>query len=111
MNAQQLVNRLTRLRKDDDLAELLRAALLIALHAPDLNNLDDDEKIERQLQEIEWQMRASLDQHAAVADELDSLATTAPCDFTSEHLWTLVRAIKVQNQILNLYLGAGWAES
>ena len=111
MNAQQLVSRLTRLRKDYDLAELLRAALLIVLHSPDLENLDDEEQIERQLQEIEWQMRASLDQHAAVADELDNLATTAPCDFTSEHLWTLVRAIKVQNQILNLYLGPSWAES
>ena len=106
MNAQQLINRLTSLRKDEDTAELLRAALLIALHVPDLTNLQTDEQLERQLQELEWQMRAALDQHAAVADELDGLAATSPCDFNAEHLWTLVRAIKVQNQILNMYLAS-----
>jgi hypothetical protein len=111
VNAQQLVDRLTRLRENDDTAEVLRAALLLALHAPDLNDLEDDEQVERQLRDVEWQMRAALDQHAAVADELDSLASTAPCDFSSDHLWTLVRAIKVQHQILNLYLGPSWTES
>lgn len=105
MNAQQLMNSLARLRSDDDPAELLRAGLLLVLHTPDLAILENDDSIQQQLQEIELQMRASLDQHAAVADELDSLATTAPADFTSDHLWTLVRAIKVQNQLLNLYLG------
>ena len=107
MNAQQLIDSLARLRSDDEPAELLRSALLLALHTPDLSKLHDDDSVARQLQEIELHMRASLDQHAAVADELDNLATTEPCDFTSDHLWTLVRAIKVQNQLLNIYLGPG----
>lgn len=105
MNAQRLINSLARLRNDDEPAELLRAALLLALHTPDPAILENDSLIEQHLHEIELQMRASLDQHAAVADELDSLASTAPCDFSSDHLWTLIRAIKVQNQLLNLYLG------
>ncbi len=105
MEAQQLTQQLAELRPDLPPAELLRLALLLALQNPDLRVLASNGQLERQCQEIGLQLSATSDQHAAVADELDSLAATAPCDFSPTHLWTLVRAIKVQNQIINLYLG------
>ena len=105
VDALQLTQRLTKLRPHAEPAEQLRLALLLALQSPDLNVLGDDQELERHCQKVDLLLSATSDQHAAVTDELDSLATTAPCDFSPDHLWTLVRAIKVQNQILHLYLG------
>lgn len=79
--------------------------LLVSLQLSDLGEPVSDEELDRTCQAISLQLSASGDQHAAVTDELDSLAATAPCDFSPDHLWTLVRAIKVQSQLLNLYLG------
>lgn len=105
MSAQQLVNAIAELRPQYTAAEHLRIALLLSLQNDDLEQLSDANELERQLIEITIQLSATTDQHAAVAGELDSLAATSPCEFTPEHLWTLVRALKVQSQILNLYLG------
>lgn len=111
MEAQQLTIKLAELRPDLPTAELLRLALLLALQNPDLRILENAGELERQCQETGLQLTATSDQHAAVADEIDALAATAPCDFSPSHLWTLVRAIKVQNQIINLYLGPCAAQS
>lgn len=105
MDAVKLITRLRRLRPGDETSELLRMGLLLALKHGDISELPDDRKLTQQCQEIAMQLSARSDQHAAVADELDSLAATEPSDFTPQHLWTLVRALKVQSQILNLYLG------
>ena len=48
----------------------------------------------------QWQ--AQSDRLAAVAEELDSLAATEPCEFQPAHIWTLIRAIKVQQQALDM---------
>lgn len=61
--------------------------------------------IDQRMQDISLQLSVHEDQHAAIADDLDSLASTEPCQFNVQHLWTLVRAIKVQSQLLGFYLG------
>jgi hypothetical protein len=89
-------------------------ALLLSLHCSDEEGdspaspavaFESDEELLLRSQDISMQLNAAGDQHAAVADELDSLAATAPCDFSPSHVFTLVRAIKVQSQVLSLYLG------
>jgi hypothetical protein len=37
--------------------------------------------------------------------ELEELAQSNPKQFTLEQIWTLIRAIKVQSQVLQLYVG------
>lgn len=54
--------------------------------------------------DISLELTAATDQHAAISVELDSLAANAPCQFSPEHLWSLVRAIKLQGRILEFYL-------
>ena len=110
MDALQLVELLQEARPGCEPAEHLRMALLISLQNPSLADIHDPEKLDAMCQEIAMQMSATSDQHSAVADELDSLAATAPCDFSPDHLWTLIRAIKVQSQMLNLYLGPSQAK-
>jgi hypothetical protein len=47
-------------------------------------------------------LRSMDEQHAAVAQELDRLASTTPQEFEPSHVWTLIRAIKIQSQIIDL---------
>lgn len=86
-------------------AEAFRLAMLLCHAAPSVDALADDQLRSRLLADIQLQISMHEDQHAAIAAELDSLASTEPCDFSVNHLWTLIRAIKVQSQLLNFYLG------
>ncbi|MEO8268966.1 MAG: hypothetical protein ABI557_04540 [Aureliella sp.] len=106
-----LVQRLARLYPHYGQSELLRMGLLLSLHQPevmagelDFERVSDDELFSLS-QDVSLQLSAAGDQHAAVADELDSLAATSACDFSPNHVFTLVRAIKIQSRVLDLYLG------
>lgn len=89
-------------------AEVFRMAMLLCHANPQLD-LDDEaaqlEMLDRQIRELTLQLALHEDQHAAIAEDLECLASTEPCQFSVQHLWTLIRAIKVQSQLLNLYLG------
>ena len=89
-------------------AETLRMAMLLC-HSPcdgaPAERLDDPAALDERIRDLELQLAGHEDQHAAIAQELDSLASTEPCHFSVQHLWTLIRAIKVQSQLLNFYLG------
>ena len=101
----QLINQLARLFPEYQPAELLRMGLLVAVHhGADAGPIADHE-LRDQCQAIALQLGAASDQHAAVSEELDSLAATSPCQFSPQHVFMLVRAIKIQSQVLNLYLG------
>ena len=58
------------------------------------------------LDEVQLRMHSIDDQHAAVANELDQLALTQPCEFEPKHVWTLIRAVKVQSQFVDMLTGA-----
>lgn len=125
-NTTGLIQRLAQLYPHYGQAELLRMALLITLHPSDRTSRggsfdsagelgsesptavtpDDDDDLLRHSHEISVQLNAAGDQHAALAEELDGLAAIAPCDFSPEHLFALVRAIRVQSRVLNMYLGS-----
>ena len=40
-----------------------------------------------------------------MTEELEQLAHSDPKDFSQDQIWVLIRAIKVQSQILQLYVG------
>jgi hypothetical protein len=75
------------------------------LQIQNLEELNAPGRLEKMIREVQLHLQATTDQHAAVAEELDQLASTQPTEFSPDHLWTLLRAIKVQSQILQLYLG------
>ncbi len=122
----RLIQQLAELYPAYGQAELLRMALLLTLHplgsseatqwchageqwSSDSQAASSPARTEELLwhsQAISLRLSAAGDQHAALAEELDSLAATAPCDFSPEHLFALARAIRVQSRMLDLYLGA-----
>jgi len=81
-------------------------AMLICDRDPQLSCLSDKQSFGCLLEESLLKMQSLDDQHAAVTHELEELASTEPCEFHPKHVWTLIRAIKVQSQFVDLLTGA-----
>jgi hypothetical protein len=81
-------------------------AMLICDRDPELLCLSDKQSFGCLLEESQLKMQSLDDQHAAVSNELGELASTEPCEFQPKHVWTLIRAIKVQSQFVDLLTGA-----
>ncbi len=56
-------------------------------------------------QETGLRLQAATDQHAAMTEELEELAGRTPAEFGEHEIWILIRAIKVQSRILQMYVG------
>lgn len=105
MNLIQLIERIQTLQPDTDPSDVARMALLMVQRDPNLRALQDEEHLMSIYRDVQLRIQATTDQHAAVAEELDNLASSDPCEFSPDHVWTLIRAIKVQSHILQMYLG------
>ncbi len=104
MQLTDLVSKLEQLFPMDSPSMIARKALMMSVSVKDdLSRLDDNGDFESCCAEVEFAMNVSEDQQAAVAEELDTLASSNPCEFSPKHVWTLIRAIKVQKQSLDLY--------
>ncbi len=64
-----------------------------------MNSLELGERIKQLRRQYAW----GLDQESAVAEELEQLAATPPAAFSPSHVATLIRAIRVQQQLLDFY--------
>ena len=71
----------------------------------DSSALYDAQEFQKICDEVNLRLSFATDQHAAMVDELTQLTKSAPQDFTSDQIWMLVRAIKVQSQMLSFYTG------
>jgi len=105
MTCQQLAQRIESLQPDAGVRDVARLCLLLANTSDDVTKLDDDRTLTAAWREASLRLQAATDQHAAMTEELELLAQSDPHEFTSEQIWVLIRAIKVQGQILQLYLG------
>ncbi|MGE0609023.1 MAG: hypothetical protein AB7O62_18155 [Pirellulales bacterium] len=105
MNCQELAARIQRLQPEAQPRDVARLCLLLANHVDDLSLLSDDNLLTQAWREIGMRLQAATDQHAAMTDDIDGLAQTDPREFTTEQIWVLVRSIKVQSQVLQLYVG------
>ena len=105
MNCQELASRIERLQPEAETCDVARLCLLLANSSEDVHEFGDDTALTAAWQEIGLRLQAATDQHAAMTEELENLARSDPQKFTPEQIWVLIRAIKVQSQILQLYLG------
>jgi hypothetical protein len=110
MQIYEIIDRLACYCGHRDESELLRMAFLISLRVESLSELDDAE-LEAHCEAVTVELQVATEQHAAVSAELDQLAETSPCEFSPDHVWTLVRAIKAQSRFLQMYLGKTEARS
>jgi len=104
MQIYEIIDRLACHCGHRDESELLRLAFLISLRVESLSELDDA-TLAAHCEAVSLELEVATEQHAAVSEELDQLADTLPCEFSPDHIWTLVRAIKAQGRFLQIYLG------
>jgi len=103
MTCHELAARLSEMQSDLAPVDVARLTLLILSHCDDTARLADDGELLAAWQNAAFRLEAASDQHAAVAQELDQLCADGPIQFTPDQLWILLRAVKVQSQILELY--------
>lgn len=106
MHCDELASRIQRLQPQADARDVARLCLLLANHVDDMEQLDDDRCLVRAWREMGVRLQAATDQHAAMTEELERLAEGRPDQFSAEQIRTLIRAIKVQSQVLQLYVGS-----
>jgi hypothetical protein len=105
MNCEHLAARIQDLQPEAEPRDVARLCLLLSNFVADIELLDDDDRLTDLWQEMGIRLQAATDQHAAMTAELEELARSDPERFTLEQVWVLIRAIKVQSQVLQLYVG------
>ena len=105
MKLSNIVEKIESQAPEIDSLEVARVATLMASSFEDMTPLEDGDLFHEIWDEITLRLTAASDQHAAVTEELQELAESDPKDFTRDQIWVLIRAIKVQSQILRLYVG------
>lgn len=86
--------------------DVSRLCLMLYNSIDDETQLTDEQFFHDSWSENNLRLQAATDQHAAMADELEQLSKSDPRKFTPDQIWVLIRAIKVQSQILRLYAGS-----
>ncbi len=87
--------------KPSDVAQI---ATLLLRHSENIENLNENQ-VEEMYGDIRLRLNAACDQHAAMAEEIQSLACSDPRKYSPDQVWILIRAIKVQSQMLEMYAG------
>jgi hypothetical protein len=78
---------------------------LLANNSTNLDDLRDVRRLQGAWKETGLKLQAATDQHAAMTQELEDLASSDPEKYSQQQVWVLIRAIKVQSQVLQLYVG------
>lgn len=105
MNCQELAQQIQELQPEASTQDVARLCLLLSNNAAQLEELIDRPRLQTAWQEVGLKLQAATDQHAAMTQELEELASSDPEQFTRDQIWILIRAIKVQSQVLQMYVG------
>ena len=105
MTCQKLADRIHQLQSDASPRDVARLCLLLTNFVEDFDRLDDAQFLCRSWREMGIRLQAATDQHAAMTEDLEKIAGCDPRDFSAEQVWVLIRAIKVQSQVLQMYVG------
>ncbi len=105
MNCQELALQIQELQPEATTQDVARLCLLLSNNAQQLEALGDRPALKSAWQEVGLKLQAATDQHAAMTQELEELANSDPEKFSRDQIWVLIRAIKVQSQVLQMYVG------
>ena len=106
MNCHELAKRIEQFQPSAPPKDVARLCLLLANTVDDVASLHDDNRLAEAWREISIRMQAATDQHAAMTAELEELSQSDVAQLGQDQFWTLIRAIKVQSQVLQFYVGA-----
>src|ERR1051325_3883011 len=104
MTCTQLAEQIEKFQPGATPQEVARLCLLLTNSVDDLAALREQRALRDAWKRTGLQLQVATDQHAAMTEELEALAASDPRSFTQEALWVLMRAIKVQSQVLQMYV-------
>ena len=105
MNCQQLAAQIEKFQPEADTRDVARLCLLLSNAVEDVKTLTDEDHLKEAWNDMGLRLQAATDQHAAMTEDLERLSRSDPKQFTPDQIWILIRAIKVQSQVLQLYVG------
>ena len=105
MTCQQLAEQIQKIQPEASPQDVARLCLLLTNNHNDLESLANSSNLQDAWQTTGLKLQFATDQHAAMTDELEELASSDPKNFSQDQIWVLIRAIKVQSQILQMYVG------
>jgi hypothetical protein len=105
MHCHELAERIQQLEPNASAKDVARVCLLLSNNSDNLSDLQDRTRLQTAWQQTVLKLQAATDQHAAMTQELEELASSDPEQYSKEQVWVLIRAIKVQSQVLQLYVG------
>ncbi len=105
MDCTELAALVEKLQPDATPQDVARLCLVLLNSCEEPKTLRDAEVLRQALQDANLRLEAATDQHAAMTLELEELANSDPTQFSPDQVWVLVRAIKVQSQIVGMYRG------
>ena len=105
MTCDELARRIQELEPHATPQDVARVCLLLTNNASELDSLRDAAQLKSAWKQTGLKLHAATDQHAAMTEELEQLASSDPEKYSPDQVWVLIRAIKVQSQILQLYVG------
>jgi hypothetical protein len=105
MKCHDLANSIEKLQPDAQPSEVARLCLLLSNYVDDLDELIDEERLSQVWQDLMIRLTGITDQHSAMTAELEDLSSTKPDSLTLDQILVLIRAIKVQSQVVQLYTG------
>jgi hypothetical protein len=105
MTCTELAQQIEKLQPDASPQDVARLCLLLTNSVDDLESLRDRRALQDAWKRTGLQLQVATDQHAAMTEELEELAASDPKSFNQDQIWILIRAIKVQSQVLQMYVG------
>ncbi len=105
MTCTELAQQVEKLQPGASPQEVARLCLLLSNSVDDLAQLRDQRALRDAWKRAGLKLQVTTDQHAAMTEELEALAASDPKTFSQEQIWILIRAIKVQSQVLQMYVG------
>jgi hypothetical protein len=105
MTCAELAQQIERLQPNAAAQDVARLCLLLTNSVEDLESLRQTRELHDAWKRTGLQLQVATDQHAAMTQELEDLAASDPESFTRDQIWILIRAIKVQSQVLQMYVG------
>ena len=105
MNCNELAEKIQELQPEATPQDVARLCLLLTNDDSQTEDFGNTEQLKSAWTEISMKLQAATDQHAAMTQELEALADSDPEKFSQDQIWVLVRAIKVQSQVLQMYVG------
>ena len=105
LSCTELASQIERLQPNAAPHDVARLCLLLTNSAEKLETLREQHALHDAWKRTTLKLQVATDQHAAMTEELEALAASDPQTFTQDQIWVLIRAIKVQSQVLQMYVG------